>query len=42
MSFALMNRIAFQYLLASRKIPVHYGMEDFERELKNLRDLGKL
>ncbi len=30
--FAGMNRIAFQHLLASRPIPVHYDVEDFEPE----------
>nr|NCS44479.1 UPF0175 family protein [Microcystis aeruginosa BS11-05] len=29
--FARMNRIAFQHLLASRQIPVHYDVEDFEQ-----------
>jgi predicted HTH domain antitoxin len=40
--FAAMNRIAFQHLLASRQIPVHYGVEDFEQDLKNLRAMGRL
>ncbi|MCL1469035.1 UPF0175 family protein [Argonema galeatum] len=40
--FALMNRIAFQHLLASRQIPVHYGVEDFEQDIKNLREMGRL
>ena len=40
--FAGMNRIAFQHLLASRKIPVHYGVEDFEQDIKNLREMGRL
>jgi predicted HTH domain antitoxin len=35
--FAGMNRIAFQHLLASRQITVHYGGEDFEQDIKNLR-----
>lgn len=40
--FANMPRIAFQQLLASRKIPVHYGVEDFEQDIKNLREMGRL
>jgi len=40
--FAGMNRIAFQHLLASRQIPVHYGVEDFEQDIKNLREMGRL
>lgn len=40
--FAGMNRLQFQHLLASRQIPVHYDQEDFEEDLKNLRELGRL
>lgn len=40
--FAGMHRIAFQNLLASRHIPLHYGVEDFEQDLKNLREMGRL
>ena len=40
--FARMNRIAFQHLLASRQIPVHYDVEDFEQDIKNLREMGRL
>lgn len=40
--FAGMNRIAFQHLLASRQIPVHYNVEDFEQDIKNLREMGRL
>ena len=40
--FAGMNRIAFQHLLASRKIAVHYDVEDFEQDIKNLREMGRL
>jgi len=38
---ANMDRLRFQHLLASRDIPVHYGMEDFEQDLATLRDLGR-
>lgn len=37
-----MHRIAFQHLLASRQISVHYGVEDFEQDIKNLREMGRL
>ncbi|MEH2052289.1 UPF0175 family protein [Nostoc sp.] len=40
--FAGINRIAFQYVLASRQISVHYGVEDFEQDIKNLRAMGRL
>ena len=40
--FAGIDRIAFQHLLASRHIPVHYGVEDFEQDIKNLREMGRL
>jgi predicted HTH domain antitoxin len=40
--FAKMHRVAFQHLLASRCIPIHYGVEDFEQDIQNLRAIGKL
>ncbi|WP_019503027.1 UPF0175 family protein [Pseudanabaena sp. PCC 6802] len=40
--FAGMHRVAFQHLLASRQIPVHYDVEDFEQDLQNLREMGRL
>jgi predicted HTH domain antitoxin len=40
--FAQMNRVTFQHLLASRQIPVHYDVEDFEKDLENLRAMGRL
>lgn len=40
--FSGMNRIAFQHLLASRQIPVHYDVEDFEQDLRNLQEMGRL
>ena len=40
--FAQMNRIAFQHLLASRKIPVHYDVQNFEQDIKNLQEMGRL
>jgi predicted HTH domain antitoxin len=32
----------FQHELATRKIPVHYDVEDFEKDLQNLREAGRL
>lgn len=39
---ARMGRIQFQLLLASRQIPINYGVEDFEADLKTLHNLGQL
>ncbi len=39
---AKMSQLQFQYLLASRQIPVHYGVSEFEQDLKTLRELGRL
>ena len=35
-----MNQLQFQHLLASRQIPVHYNVEDFEADIKTLREMG--
>ena len=32
----------FQHLLASRDIPVHYELEDYEEDLTTLKELGRL
>ena len=40
--FAGINRVAFQHLLASRQIPVHYDVEDFEQDINNLKEMGRL
>jgi len=40
--FAGIHRVAFQHLLASRHIPVHYGVEDFEQDIQTLRETGRL
>lgn len=34
--FAGMNQIQFQRVLGSRKIPIHYGVEDFKQDLMSL------
>ena len=39
--FAGMHRVAFQHLLASRQIPVHYDTVDFEQDIQNLRKTGR-
>ncbi len=39
---AAMDRPEFQHLLASRQIPVHYDVADFEQDLKTLGELGRL
>lgn len=40
---AEMDKIQFQQLLQERKIPLYsYEIEDFELDLKNLHELGRL
>ena len=39
---AKLGRIEFQLLLASRQIPINYGIDDFEADLDTLRNLGQL
>ncbi|BAU10855.1 hypothetical protein LEP3755_13470 [Leptolyngbya sp. NIES-3755] len=34
--FAGMNQLEFQRILGSRKIPIHYDVEDFRQDLKTL------
>ena len=41
-NLAGMNRLQFQHLLASREIPVHYDVEDFEEDMDTLKKLGRL
>lgn len=33
-----MSRLQFQFLLASRRIPIHYDIVEFESDLKTLRE----
>lgn len=40
--FAGMTRLEFQHLLASRRIPIHYDVEDFEEDIQTLKDMGRL
>lgn len=37
-----MSQLQFQHLLASRKIPIHYDVAEFEGDLKTLKELGRL
>lgn len=39
---AEMTQLEFQHVLASRQIPVHYDIAEFEEDLKTLRKLGRL
>ena len=36
---AEVDRITFQHILASRQIPLHYGVEDYEDDLRTLNSL---
>ena len=40
--FAYLSRLQFQHLLASRQIPVHDDVTDFEEDLHTLQRLGRL
>ena len=37
-----MSRLQFQHLLASRNIPIHYDVAEFEADLNTLRELKRL
>ncbi len=39
---ANMPQLQFQQLLASRQIPIHYDVAEFEADLETLRALGRL
>ena len=36
------SQLQFQHLLASRQIPIHYHVTDFEDDLKTLQELKRL
>ncbi len=40
--FAGMSRLQFQHLLASRHVPVHYDLEEFDEDLRTLEEMGRL
>lgn len=37
-----MHRVSFQHLLASRQIPIHYDLAEFEADIKTLKEMGYL
>jgi predicted HTH domain antitoxin len=37
-----LDQLKFQQVLGERKIPIHYGQEDFEEDLKTLSQLGRI
>jgi predicted HTH domain antitoxin len=37
-----MRQLAFQRLLGSRRIPIHYDIEDLEQDIANLKEMGLL
>jgi predicted HTH domain antitoxin len=39
---AEMTQLGFQALLAERRIPVHYGVEEFREDLRTLRRTERL
>ena len=39
---AQMSQLQFQFLLASRQIPIHYDVAEFEQDLQTLREMGRL
>jgi predicted HTH domain antitoxin len=41
-TFAGMSQLDFQRLLASRQIPIHYDIADFDEDLRTLRAQGDL
>lgn len=40
--FAHVSRLQFQHVLASRQIPLHYDVPEFEEDLRALQRLGRL
>ncbi len=39
---ALMSQLQFQHLLASRHIPIHYDVKEFEQDIKTLKEMKRL
>ena len=37
-----LSQLQFQFVLASRQIPIHYDVAEFEADLQALHDLGRL
>jgi len=38
---ANLSQLQFQFLLASRQIPIHYDVADFAADLQTLQELGQ-
>ncbi len=38
--FSGMNPLEFQHILGDRKIPIHYGVEDFRQDFRTLEPSG--
>ncbi len=38
--FSGMNPLEFQHILGDRKIPIHYGVEDLQQDLRELNSSG--
>ena len=36
------SQLPFHFLLASRQIPVHYDVAEFEADLRTLQEMGRL
>jgi predicted HTH domain antitoxin len=41
-ALAEVSQLQFQFLLASRRIPLHYDVAEFEADLKTLRETGRI
>ncbi|MCF7890724.1 UPF0175 family protein [Candidatus Bipolaricaulota bacterium] len=41
-SLADMSQLQLQHLLASRKVTIHYDVDEFEEDLDTLEELGRL
>jgi predicted HTH domain antitoxin len=41
-ALAEVSQLQFQFLLASRRIPLHYDVADFEADLKTLRETRRI
>jgi predicted HTH domain antitoxin len=41
-ALASVSQLQFQFLLASRRIPLHYDVSAFEADLKTLRETGQI
>ena len=39
---AQMSQLQFQFLLASRQIPIHYDIDEFDADLNTLQEMRRL